>query len=58
MRDVVIVGAARTAIGSFLGSLAGVPATRLGATAIKVSADMVKPSKLIGTPHDTVGTAR
>jgi acetyl-CoA C-acetyltransferase len=35
MRDVVIVGAARTAIGSFLGSLASVPASRLGATAIK-----------------------
>jgi acetyl-CoA C-acetyltransferase len=34
MRDVVIVGAARTAIGSFLGSLSSVPATRLGATAI------------------------
>src|SRR5579862_8226998 len=35
MRDVVIVGAARTAIGSFLGSLASVPAPRLGAAAIK-----------------------
>src|SRR5580692_9816880 len=35
MRDVVIVGAARTAIGSFLGSLASVQAPRLGATAIK-----------------------
>jgi acetyl-CoA C-acetyltransferase len=37
MRDVVIVGAARTSIGSFLGSLASVPATRLGATAIKAA---------------------
>jgi acetyl-CoA C-acetyltransferase len=37
MRDVVIVGAARTAIGSFLGSLASVPATKLGATAIKAA---------------------
>jgi acetyl-CoA C-acetyltransferase len=37
MRDVVIVGAARTAIGSFLGSLSSVPATRLGATAIKAA---------------------
>jgi acetyl-CoA C-acetyltransferase len=37
MRDVVIVGAARTAIGSFLGSLASVPAPRLGATAIKAA---------------------
>ena len=37
MRDVVIVGAARTAIGSFLGSLASVPAPRLGATAIQAA---------------------
>jgi acetyl-CoA C-acetyltransferase len=37
MRDVVIVGAARTAIGSFLGSLAGVPATKLGATSIQAA---------------------
>src|SRR5205085_1583201 len=37
MRDVVIVGAARTAIGSFLGSLAQIPAPKLGATAIKAS---------------------
>src|SRR6185503_18468858 len=35
MRDVVIVGAARTPIGSFLGALASVQAPRLGATAIK-----------------------
>src|SRR5215831_4127110 len=37
MKDVVIVGAARTAIGSFLGSLASVPAPRLGAVAIKAA---------------------
>ncbi|HEY5935996.1 MAG TPA: acetyl-CoA C-acetyltransferase [Kofleriaceae bacterium] len=37
MRDVVIVGAARTAIGSFLGSLAQVPAPKLGAAAIKAA---------------------
>ncbi len=37
MRDVVIVGAARTAIGSFLGSLASVPGPKLGATAIKAA---------------------
>src|SRR4051812_42179796 len=37
MRDVVIVGAARTPIGSFLGSLASVPAPRLGAVAIKAA---------------------
>jgi acetyl-CoA C-acetyltransferase len=34
-RDVVVVGAARTPIGSFLGTLAAVPATRLGAIAIR-----------------------
>ena len=39
MRDVVIVGAARTPIGSFLGSLASVQAPRLGATAIKAALD-------------------
>ncbi|HET7753840.1 MAG TPA: thiolase family protein [Anaeromyxobacteraceae bacterium] len=36
-RDVVIVGAARTPIGSFLGSLASVPAPRLGAVAIRAA---------------------
>ena len=39
MRDVVIVGAARTAIGSFLGSLSAVPAPKLGATAIKAAVE-------------------
>ncbi len=34
-REVVIVGAVRTPIGSFLGSLAAVPATRLGAIVIR-----------------------
>jgi acetyl-CoA C-acetyltransferase len=34
MRDVVVVGLARTPFGSFQGSLSSVPATRLGATAI------------------------
>jgi acetyl-CoA C-acetyltransferase len=37
MRDVVLVGAARTAIGSFLGSLSSLPAPRLGAVAIKAA---------------------
>jgi acetyl-CoA C-acetyltransferase len=37
MRDVVLVGAARTAIGSFLGSLSPLPAPRLGAAAIKAA---------------------
>src|SRR5512134_3340243 len=36
-REVVIVGAARTPIGSFLGSLAAVPAPRLGAVAIRAA---------------------
>lgn len=35
MKEVVIVSAVRTAMGSFLGSLSTVPATDLGATAIK-----------------------
>jgi acetyl-CoA C-acetyltransferase len=37
MRDTVIVGAARTPIGSFNGSLASVPGPRLGAVAIKAA---------------------
>src|SRR5512136_2359750 len=37
LREVVIVGAARTPIGSFLGSLAAVPAPRLGAAAIRAA---------------------
>jgi acetyl-CoA C-acetyltransferase len=48
MRDVVIVGAARTAIGSFLGSLASVPAPRLGAAAIKAALDRVSGAPAIG----------
>jgi acetyl-CoA C-acetyltransferase len=45
-REVVIVGAARTPIGSFLGSLASVPAVRLGATAIRAALERsgVEPS--------------
>lgn len=35
MKEVFIVSAARTPIGSFLGSLASVPAPKLGAAAIK-----------------------
>ena len=37
MRDVVIVGAARTPIGSFLGALSTVPAPTLGAIAIRAA---------------------
>ncbi len=45
MRDVVVVGAARTAIGSFLGSLSSQPAPRLGAVSIKAALERagVKP---------------
>jgi acetyl-CoA C-acetyltransferase len=35
MKEIVILGGARTPIGSFLGSLSAVPAPRLGATAIR-----------------------
>jgi acetyl-CoA C-acetyltransferase len=44
MRDVVIVGAARTPIGSFLGSLAGVSATQLGSVAIEAALSRAKVS--------------
>jgi len=37
MRDVVIVSAARTPIGSFLGELAAVPAPQLGAVALRAA---------------------
>ena len=39
MKDVVIVSAARTPIGSFNGALASVPATRLGAAAVKAAVE-------------------
>jgi len=42
MKEVVIVSAVRTPIGSFLGSLSGVPATQLGATAIKGALEKIK----------------
>lgn len=41
MKEVVIVSAARTAMGSFLGSLSSIPATTLGATAIKGALDKI-----------------
>ncbi len=37
MKDIVILGAARTPIGSFLGTLSSLPAPRLGAVAIKAA---------------------
>lgn len=42
MKEVYIVSAVRTAMGSFGGTLAGVPATQLGATAIKGALDKIK----------------
>jgi acetyl-CoA C-acetyltransferase len=47
-KKVVIVGAARTPIGAFLGSLAPVPAPRLGATAIQAALQRagVKPEEV------------
>jgi acetyl-CoA C-acetyltransferase len=49
MRDVFIVGAARTPVGSFGGSLAGLSATKLGAIAIKAALERSK------VPGDAVG---
>lgn len=42
MREVVIVGAARTAFGSFQGALSAIPAPRLGATAIQAALKQAK----------------
>lgn len=42
MKEVYIVAAVRTAMGSFGGTLAGIPATRLGAAAIKGALDKIK----------------
>lgn len=41
MKEVYIVSAVRTAMGSFGGTLAGVPATKLGAAAIKGAMDRI-----------------
>jgi acetyl-CoA C-acetyltransferase len=42
MQDIVIVSAARTAVGKFGGSLAKIPATELGAIAIKAALERAK----------------
>src|SRR5690606_26187624 len=42
MKEVYIVSAVRTPIGSFNGSLSTVPATQLGATAIKAALSKIK----------------
>jgi acetyl-CoA C-acetyltransferase len=41
MKEVVIVSAVRTAMGSFLGSLSSVPAPKLGATVIKAAIEKI-----------------
>ena len=41
MKEVVIVSAVRTPIGSFLGSLSSIPATKLGAIAIKAALERI-----------------
>lgn len=41
MREIVIVSAVRTPMGSFMGGLSTVPATKLGATAIKGALDKI-----------------
>nr|WP_188406343.1 acetyl-CoA C-acyltransferase [Psychroflexus salis] len=41
MREVVIVSAVRTPIGSFLGTLSNIPATKLGSIAIKGALDKI-----------------
>ncbi|EKB59135.1 acetyl-CoA C-acyltransferase [Bergeyella zoohelcum] len=41
MKEIFIVSAARTPMGSFLGSLASVPATQLGAVAVKGALDKI-----------------
>ena len=48
MKEVYILGTARTPIGSFNGALAGIPATRLGATALKAAMERsgVAPEKI------------
>ena len=42
MKEVVIVSAVRTPIGSFLGTLSDIPATKLGAIAIKGALEKIK----------------
>ena len=42
MEDIVIVSAVRTAVGKFGGSLAKLPATELGAIAIKAALERAK----------------
>jgi len=39
VQDVVIASAVRTPVGSFLGSLSPIPATRLGAVAVQAAVE-------------------
>ena len=48
MRDVVIVSAARTPIGSFQGALASVAGPELGAVALGEAAQRLDPSQAVG----------
>ena len=41
MKEVFIVSAVRTPMGSFMGSLSGVPATQLGTAAVKGALDKI-----------------
>ena len=41
MKEVFIVSAVRTPMGSFMGSLSTVPATKLGAAAVKGALDKI-----------------
>ena len=49
MRDVVVVAGARTPVGAFQGSLASLPAPRLGAVAVRAALERA------GVPADAVG---
>ena len=53
MQDVVIVAATRTAIGSFQGSLANVPAVELGATVIRALLEKtgIDPAQVLSLIH-------
>ena len=50
MEDIVIVSAARTAVGKFGGSLAKVPATELGSIAIRAALERAKVCLLYTPP--------
>ena len=49
MEDVVIVSAARTPVGSFLGAFAAVPAHKLGEVAIRAAFKAVQGGKQVAS---------